>query len=140
MQIKGVDYFDTFAPVVQWITVQILLILAVQLKLSTTQVDYTVAFPQIKLEDEVYFEMPRGFKEPGFEYKLNKSLYGLRQSLKILFEHLKGQLEAIGFEQSMTDPCLFIKDYCICIAYVDDILMFAKDNATINLVIDNLRK
>ena len=45
MQIEGVDYFDTFAPVVQWTTVRSLLIIAMQLKLKTAQVDYTAAFP-----------------------------------------------------------------------------------------------
>ena len=43
-QIKGVDFFETYAPVVNWNTVRLLLILAAQLKLTTRQVDYTVAF------------------------------------------------------------------------------------------------
>ena len=140
MQIEGVNYFDTFAPMVQWITIRTLLILSVQLNLCTAQVDYTAAFPQAKLDDEVYVEMPRGFIEPGFVYKLRKSLYGLRQSPKNFFEHLKDQLEAIGFTQSSADPCLFIKDTCICITYVDAILMFAKDNDIITKVIADLRK
>ena len=110
-----------------------------QLKLKTAQVDYTAAFPQAPLDDEVYVEMPRGFKEPGFVYKLQKSLYGLKQSPKNFFEHLKSQLEGIGFEQSNADACLFIKGDCICITYVDDILMFAKDDNIINTVITNLR-
>ena len=40
-QIEGVDFFDTFAPVVNWTTVRLLLILTAQLGLATKQVDYT---------------------------------------------------------------------------------------------------
>ena len=43
-QIEGVNYFDTFAPVVNWTTVRLLLILTAQLGLATKQVDYTAAF------------------------------------------------------------------------------------------------
>ena len=50
-QIEGIDYFDTFAPVVNWTTVCLMLILLIILGLSTRQVDYTAAFvhaPPIK--------------------------------------------------------------------------------------------
>ena len=139
MQIEGVDYFDNFAHVVQWTTIRTLLILSLQLNLHTAQVDYTAVFPQAKLDDEVYVEMLRGFRDSGYVYKLKKSLYGLRQSPKNFFEHLKDQLEAIGFKQSTADPCLFIKGGCICITYVDDILMFANSDDIITNVIENLR-
>ena len=43
-QIEGVDFFDTYAPVVNWNTVRLLLILTAQLGLATKQVDYTAAF------------------------------------------------------------------------------------------------
>lgn len=140
MQIESFYIFNTFAPVVQWVTIQTLLILVVQLNLSTTQVDYTAVFPQPKLDNEVYVEMLQGFMEPGYLYKLKKSLYDLCQSPKNFFEHLKDQFELIGFKQISTNPCLFIKDTCICIMYVDTILMFAKDDEIIISVIEDLRK
>ena len=83
--------------------------------------------------------MPRGFRDSGYVYKLKKSLYGLRQSPKNFFEHLKDQLGAVGFTQSTVDPCLFIKGDCICITYVDDILMFANSDDIITKVIEDLR-
>ena len=66
-QIDGIDVFDTFAPVVSWQTVRLLLILSIVLGLATTQVDYTAAFVQAELgaHEEVFVEMPRGFKEQG---------------------------------------------------------------------------
>ena len=133
------DFFDTFALVVQWTAIRTLLILSVKLNLCTVQVDYTAAFPQAKLDDEVYVEIPRGFKEHGYVYKLRKSLYGLRQPPKKFFEHLKDQLTSVGFEQSSADSCLFIKNDCICITYVDDILIFARNDKIINKMILDLR-
>jgi hypothetical protein len=43
-QIEGIDFFETFAPVVNWTTVRLLLVLSQVLNLSTKQVDFTVAF------------------------------------------------------------------------------------------------
>ena len=43
-QIEGVDFFKTFAPIVQWATVRLLLILSIHLNLATMQIDYTSAF------------------------------------------------------------------------------------------------
>ena len=43
-QIEGVDVFDTYAPVVSWITVQVLLVISLVLGLQMQHVDYTNAF------------------------------------------------------------------------------------------------
>ena len=59
-QIEGVDYFEAFAPVVQWETVRLLLILSIHLNLLTIQVDYTSEFLHTDIEDKVYVEMSRG--------------------------------------------------------------------------------
>jgi hypothetical protein len=64
-QIEGVDFFETFAPVVNWTTVRLLLILSQVLSLSSKQVDYTAAFVHAPITDTVYVEIPRGFSEPG---------------------------------------------------------------------------
>jgi hypothetical protein len=63
-QIDGVDVFDTYAPVVSWTTVRLLLILSVVLGLATKQVDYTAAFVQAELDEDeqVFVEMPKVFK------------------------------------------------------------------------------
>ena len=43
-QVEGIDYFDTFAPVINWIILRLMLILTLIQNLSTYQVDYTAAF------------------------------------------------------------------------------------------------
>jgi hypothetical protein len=59
-QLEGVDYFQTYAPVVSWITVRMLLILTVFCNLSTVQVDYSNAFTQGMLNEELYLKLPPG--------------------------------------------------------------------------------
>jgi Reverse transcriptase (RNA-dependent DNA polymerase) len=52
-QIEGVDFFDTYAPVVAWSTVRLLIVFSVTLGLVTKQVDYTQVFVQADLDEEV---------------------------------------------------------------------------------------
>ena len=57
-QVFGVDFTETYAPVVQWMTVCLVLILALALKWVIIQMDYTNAFAQSPLNEEVYMEIP----------------------------------------------------------------------------------
>jgi hypothetical protein len=153
-QTEGVNFFETFAPVVNWQTVRIMLVMSLLLGLATKQVDYTAAFVHADinrdpnwdnltdLEKErsgVYIQMPRGFAKVGHVLKLKKSLYGLKQSPRNFFLHLKGQLERVGLEQSTADQCLFISDKVICLVYVDDTLFYAQTKEDIATVITGLQ-
>jgi Reverse transcriptase (RNA-dependent DNA polymerase) len=138
-QIEGVDFFDTYAPVVQWSTVRLLLMISLMMGLATQQVDYTCAFLHAPIHEDVYCEMPRGFRKQGKVLKLKRSLYGLKQSPKNFFDHLKSKLTGLGFEQSDADPCLFIHDKVICLTYVDDCLLFSPNEQDITDMISRLR-
>lgn len=140
-QIEGVDFFETFAPVVNWTTVRLLLILSQVLNLSTKQVDYTAAFIHAPINDTVYVEMPRGFSETGKVLKLKKSLYGLKQSPRNFFLHLKENLEACNFHNPSpdTDPCLFVSSKVICVVYVDDTLLWSTRSEWIDEAIQQLQ-
>jgi hypothetical protein len=108
-QLDGVDYFETFAPVVSWTTICLMLILSLILGLATQQVDYKAAFLHASIDKDVYVEMHRGFSKPGKVLKVKRSLYGLKIAPRNFFQHLKGKLECIGFTSSTADPCLFLK-------------------------------
>jgi hypothetical protein len=69
-QVEGVDYFETFAPVVMWLTVRLLLIMSILLELETTQIDYTAVFVHADIDCLVYVAMPPGFGIPGQVWKL----------------------------------------------------------------------
>ena len=126
-QIDQVDFFadQLYSSVCNGSTIRLMLVLSIVLNLVTVQVDYTSAFFQAPIKDEVFLEMPEGFIKPGKVLKLNQSLYGLKQAPRNFFEHLKGRLEGAGFKQcTHLDPCLFVSDKVITVNYVDNTLFF----------------
>jgi hypothetical protein len=140
-QKKDVDYFETFAPVINWNTVRLMLILSQVMGLATKQVDYTAAFVHAPIKEDVYVEMPRGFAEHGQVLKLKRSLYGLKQSPRNFFLFLKSKLEAAGFtNQEEIDPCLFLSDKCICLVYVDNTLFYSPKAEFIEEAIAKLKE
>ena len=130
-QVEGIDYFETFAPVVQWVTIRLILVMTVLLGLENQQIDYTAAFVQAPIDTDVYIQMPKLFASEGKVWKLKKSIYGLKQSPRNYFLHLKGKLEKLGFTQSTADPCLFISPTVICLVYVDDALLVYRDTKAV---------
>jgi hypothetical protein len=139
-QVHGIDYFDTYAPVVSWSTVRTLLTMSCVLGLESKQIDYTLAFCQANLDEPVYVEMPQSFQVPGMVLKLKKSLYGLAVAPKLFFETLKEALESRGFVPSKIDPCMFVHGKMICLIYVDDCLFFSKSMKDIDGMIISLRE
>jgi hypothetical protein len=138
-QIEGVDYFETYSPVVGWATVRLLLTLSVHLNLHTVQVDYTNAFVHATLDEAVYCEMPQGFRQPNKVLRLKRSLYGLKQSPLNFFKRLKQALQNTGLQQSKNDHCLFIGNDVICVCYVDDCLFYSKSKKALDEVLRSLQ-
>ena len=141
MQIEGVDFFETYAPVVQWSTIRLLLSTVLTEGWTTRQVDYTNAFAQAELKEDVYVECPRLFGPASGKDKvlhLRKSLYGLRQAPRTFFEKLKAGLLERGWIQSAIDPCLFLKLGMICVVYVDDTIFASSNVADLDAAISSL--
>ena len=126
---------------VQWSTVRLLLTLVLSHEWTTKQVDYTNAFAQAKLNEEVYVEPPTGFANKDGQdkvLKLNTSLYGLKQAPRTFFQKLKEGLIERGFVQSDQDPCLFLKKNMICVVYVDDTIIAGPSKSDIEDEIKSL--
>jgi hypothetical protein len=83
--------------------------------------------------------MPCGFAKLGHVLKLKKSLYGLKQSPRNFFLHLKGQLEHVGLNHSNADQCLFVSDKVICLVYIDNTLFYAQNKEDIATTIADLQ-
>ena len=82
-QQPGIDFNETFAPVVRMKTIRTTLAVAAQLELKVFQLDVKSAFLNGELKEEVYVEQPEGFVIRGKEnkvYRLQKALYGLKQA------------------------------------------------------------
>ena len=130
----GIDFKETFAPVVNMRTDRVLLALAAALDLLIHQMDVKTAFLNGDLEEEVYMDLPEGYEERyNSSYcekpvlKLNKSLYGLKQAPRVWNKSLHVYLTSLGFKQSEADYALYIRRDGIIIVYVDDLKILARD-------------
>jgi hypothetical protein len=129
------------SPVVQWTTVRLMLILEVLLQLKSKQGEVMAAFLHAELDkkEKVYVEMPLGFRLPGKVLKLKKTLFGLRQNPRAFWKFFTDAMVASDMQVSKLDPCLFVGDNVTAVAFVDDILFWAKDEAYINQLAVKLR-
>ena len=121
-------------PVVQWSTVRMVFMMVLSHEWHTRQVDYTNAFVQADLKEEVCIEPPRGFSShlgKDMVLHLFKSLYSLKQTPKAFFDKLKAGLLEHGFHQSSLDACLFVKKNMVCLVYVDYTILAGPDKAAL---------
>ena len=134
-QTYGVDYEETFAPVAKMNTVRIILSLVACFGWELLQFDVKNAFLHGQLDEEVYMEIPPGFKpiEEGNKVcRLKKALYGLKQSPRAWFGRLTYVMISMGYRQSQGDHTLFIKHskegkLTLLLVYVDDMIVAGDD-------------
>ncbi|CAL9031011.1 unnamed protein product [Prunus brigantina] len=136
-----------WVPVVKHVTVRIILSLAFSRQLPILQLDVTNAFLHGYLSEEVYIRQPRGFEDPKFPHhvcRLQKSLYGLKQSPCAWFSRLSAFLIHSGFTASKADPSLFIfhKDdnFLFHLIYVDDIIVTGNALSQVHALLQSLNR
>jgi len=138
----GIDYWETYSPVVNWISVRALLAISAIHNLPTKSIDFVLAFPQADLDTDVYMEFPAGFSQNlrrTHVLKLNKSLYGLKQASSNWFKHLSNGLIKRGLKQSNLDKCVYYKDGLIVLVYVDDCIVIGHTESHISSFITSLK-
>ena len=126
-QKEGIDFFETWAPVVQWSTIQIVMVFTAKLGLQSVQCDITAAFIHgcVPPEEEIYVHQPRGVKQEEGDKVLclQRTLYGLCQLPQYFYKYFTERLAKQGLTPSNFDPCLFLSSILIGIVYVDDVLI-----------------
>lgn len=134
-QTAGLDYNETFSLVAKLNSVQVLISLAINMNWPLHQLDVKNAFLHGDLLDEVFMQQPRRFvveSESHTVCKLNKLIYGFKQSPCAWFDKLSNILTEFGFVGSVSDYSMFVKKttrgYIILIVYVDDIIVSSGDN------------
>jgi hypothetical protein len=146
-QEDGIDFTETFSPVIKPSTIRVILALAVQFNWSIHQLDVSNAFFHGVLLEEVYMEQPHGFIDtrfPDYVCRLHKSLYGLKQAPRAWYTRLSSTLLEFGFYSSPVDNSLFMfhKDdiHIFILIYVDDILVTGTHHSHIFSLITRLQQ
>ncbi|KAL9239991.1 hypothetical protein vseg_014258 [Gypsophila vaccaria] len=128
-QRPGLDYNETFSPVVKPATVRVILTLAITNSWPLRQLDINDAFLQGTLHDEVHMTQPPGFVDPTrptHVCRLRKALYGLKQAPRAWYTELRQYLTQIGFTNAVSDTSLFLRhgsSSIYLLVYVDDIII-----------------
>ncbi|GKB34156.1 retrovirus-related pol polyprotein from transposon TNT 1-94 [Tanacetum coccineum] len=128
-QEEGIDFEESFAPVLRLEAVRIFVAYAAHKSFPIYQMDVKTAFLNGPLKEEVYVAQPEGFVDPDHPekvYLLRKALYGLKQAPRAWYDELSNFLMSKGFTKGTIDPTLFkIKygeDILLVQIYVDDII------------------
>lgn len=127
-QIKGVNYWETYSPVVQWSTIRLFLALTLLHGWHSRQLDFVLAYPQADTECDIFMALPQRFNLKGKNNKdyclqLIKNIYGQKQGGRIWYNHLCDGLAKLGFTKSKVDPCVFYRGKTILLIYVDDVIV-----------------
>lgn len=142
----GIDYSETFSPVVRHTTLRLLFALAVQLDLDTVHLDVKTAFLNGELDETIYMQKPDGFEcsndDKSKVLKLKKAIYGLKQSSRAWHKKVDSTMVANGYKKCKLEPCLYTKIVnglrTIVTLYVDDFFIFSNDKKEIRLLKDVL--
>ena len=144
MQKHGVNYWETYSPVVNWFSIRLCLILVMLFKWSTRQIDFVLAFPQADVECDLFMQLPRGLTFEGVHrnthcLKLVKNLYGQRQAGRVWNHHLvDGLVNKLQFTQSKIDECVFYRGTTMLLIYVDDGILCGASAAEIRTIVKEL--
>ncbi|CAI5504762.1 unnamed protein product [Closterium sp. Naga37s-1] len=147
-QRQGVDYFQTFSPTPKMTTLRVLLHKAAQRDYELHSLDFSTAFLQGSLHEEIWLRRPPGFTgsfPPGTQWSLRRPVYGLRQAPREWHDTLRTTLAALGFAPSTADPSLFLRtDTSLppfyILVYVDDLVFATADTAGLAHVKSELQK
>ncbi|CAI7883310.1 unnamed protein product [Closterium sp. NIES-54] len=147
-QRQGVDYFQTFSPTPKMTTLRVLLHVAAQRDYELHSLDFSTAFLQGSLHEEIWLRRPPGFTgsfPPGTQWSLRRPVYGLRQAPREWHDTLRTTLAALGFAPSTADPSLFLRtDTSLSpfyvLVYVNDLVFATADTAGLAHVKSELQK
>lgn len=145
-QKAGIDYHETFSPVLRYTTLRLLFSIAVKLGLDIRHLDVTTAFLNGFLNESVYMQKPVLYRDCNDNdnkvLKLKRAIYGLKQSSRAWYQRVNDYLESLGYLKSKYEPCLFTKSEgnakVIIALFVDDFFVFSNCKMATNQLIQDL--
>ena len=137
----GEDYSSTFARVASFKAFRILIWIASLLGMRSTQLDIKTAFLYGDIDSEIYLTSPPGYPHIG-TVRLNKTIYGLKQSPRIWMQTLTLTLNALGFKPLISDSCVFkhVSKRFYILVFVDDIVICGSDEKFRSFIVKSLQK
>ncbi|CAI7783445.1 unnamed protein product, partial [Closterium sp. NIES-54] len=145
-QREGVDFFQTFDPTPKMTTLRVLLHIAAQRDYELHSLDFSTAFLQGRLHEEIWLRRPPGFTgtfPTGTQWSLRRPVYGLRQSPREWHDTLRSTLRDLRFRPSSADPSLFVRAGStpfFILVYVDELVFATPDRAALAEVKSELQK
>ncbi|CAI7757485.1 unnamed protein product [Closterium sp. NIES-54] len=109
---QGADYFQIFSPTPKMTTLWVLLHVAAQRDYELHSLDFSTAFLQGSLHEEIWLRRPPGFTgtfPAGTQWSLRRPVYSLRQAPREWHDTLRTTLAALGFAPSTADPSQFLR-------------------------------
>lgn len=140
-QVNGVDYNQTYAPVIAFAVLRLLLGLAFIFNWHVRHIDIKCAYLYGGLNEEIYMRLPLGYPTQQTKIvRLLKPIYGLKQSGRNWNEELDRYLTDVGYKRLRSCNCVYVgKDNSIIAVYVDDVVIFSKNGRTIDDIIANMK-
>ena len=145
-QRMGLNYLDTYAPTAKFPSMRVISDISAQITLILHHCDVVTAYLNADIDfDELYVRQPPGkIKNPNLVCKLKKAIYGLKQAAfrwhATILEFMKSQ----KLEPTVSDPCVFIRksesSILIILLWVDDLIIAASDQYTLNTFKSNFAK
>jgi hypothetical protein len=111
-QRPGIDYGESFAPVMRLESLRTLLALAASHNLAIVQFDITSAYLHGTLKEKVFVDQPAGYVDPekdGWVWRLKKGLYGLVQAGRTWNEELHAHMVGAGYTATPKDNAIYVK-------------------------------
>jgi hypothetical protein len=104
-QVYGMNYFETYAPVVTWFAIRAFVTIALLFSMYLRQIDFVQAYPQAPIETDMYMELPQGIEtrhgnSKDHVLKLLSNLYGQKQAGRVWNNYMVEKLHKIGFKSS----------------------------------------
>ena len=147
-QLFGVDYLDTYAPVVKHYSIKMVLAIVALKNLDMLQLDIKTAFLYGELNEELYLVQPEGYVVAGKEgwvARLLKPLYGLKQAALCWYHKFNQAILLLGFVRCLHDTCVYYRftasgEYTIMVIYVDDGLVCSNIPGVLTEVVEFLKQ